>query len=87
MSGGALAATLLAACSGGDSGTKHGSTSGGSTSATGPGAAGAHAATADGALAPPGTPGLMAEAAYQRRVDEYLALATAQPNTTSLTGV
>jgi len=38
-------------------------------------------------LAPPGTAGLMAEAVYQSRVDEYLALATASGRPTNPTGI
>ena len=45
------------------------------------------AATPAEALAAPGTPGLMDEATYQQRVDEYLAFATAELHLDNPTGI
>lgn len=77
---GLAGAAMLGACS--SDGGSDGSGTGSSTTRPG-GATG----SPDRALAAPGTPGLLDEPAFQRRVDEYLAGATAEldpGNTTSI---
>ena len=52
-----------------------------------PSASGTTPVTPAMALAAPGTPGLMDEATYQKRVDEYLAFATSELHLDAPTGI
>ena len=45
------------------------------------------ATPADGALSPPGSAGLVSEAFYTQRIEDYLAFATANPSSSNLSGV
>lgn len=68
---------LLVGCSTGDEAA--------TPSTTAP--AGGGATTAGGLLAAPGSPGFVDEAAWQARVDRYLASATAELNPADITGI
>ncbi len=81
-SGGAMLAGTLASC------TSNGGARSAPTTTVPKGAgAGASASTPDEALARPGTAGLMAEKAYQQRVDDYLAYATSDPTPSGVVGI
>jgi hypothetical protein len=67
---GVAGAAVLAACTSGSTD--------GATPATTPSAGGSGGVGPDGVLAAPGTPGLVDEALYQARIDEYLAVVNAE---------
>lgn len=71
---GAVGVAMLTGCTGDDAGD------GGAAGATkgAPSGSAAPPRTVEEALAPPGSAGLVAEALYQKRVEEYLAHATAE---------
>ena len=57
------------------------------TTGTGPSTTASPADLTGASVAPPGTPGLMDEAAYQTRIDDYLAFATATDDPSNPTGI
>ncbi len=82
----------VAACSdNGDSGDAASPTSTAATAPSGTAPPGSSTTTlpgtGDALLAAPGTPGLMDETAYQARMDDYLAFATATDNPSNPTGI
>jgi len=80
-SGAVLAATVIGCSS--DSGSESGDGAAGGS----PGSAVTAAATAASVLAAPGTTGLMDEAVYQQRIDQYLAVATSVDHAQNPVGI
>jgi hypothetical protein len=80
---GVAGAVVLGACAD----DKQAASPSGSVPATGTVSGSGAATTPANALAIPGTAGLMDEATYQRRVDEYLAFATKEVNVSGPTGI
>jgi hypothetical protein len=94
IAGAAATAAVVAGCSSGDSGTTgagstppDNSTTETSMADTVPTDSTAPAPSAATALLGPGSPGLMDEATYQTRVDEYLAFATGVEDPTNVTSI
>jgi hypothetical protein len=98
MAGAGATAAVIAGCSSDDSSGSPSTDRSTTTSSTAPESASAGSVptdttapaallTAATALAAPGSPGLIDEAVYQRRVDEYLAFATTAEHSSSPSGI
>ncbi|MGB0112941.1 MAG: hypothetical protein WBP59_06945 [Ilumatobacteraceae bacterium] len=99
IAGAGATAALVAGCSGGsDSDTATPTTTGAPGTTTSPSTVPdtvaapttvplAPSSPADAALIAPGSPGLMDEAIYQQRVEEYLAFATTAEHSSNTTGI
>lgn len=82
---GVAGTAALAACTNDSSDTSEASDTSGDDGTAPPN--GSRPPSADNTLAEPGSPGLVDEAAYQARIDEYLAGAASDPDPTSLTAI